>query len=61
MWPVDRMVGNVKNNGAQLLTPVWEREQSKRTRNRRHQHRSTDTQIRKRKTARDAARRKTRK
>jgi putative SOS response-associated peptidase YedK len=22
MWPVDRMVGNVKNNGAQLLTPA---------------------------------------
>ena len=24
MWPVDRMVGNVKNNGAQLLTPAQE-------------------------------------
>jgi putative SOS response-associated peptidase YedK len=22
MWPVDRMVGNVKNNGAELLTPA---------------------------------------
>jgi hypothetical protein len=24
MWPVDRMIDNVKNNGAQLLTPAQE-------------------------------------